>query len=145
MSKGIVAKSHATGANDVSIVALAAGIAGIAVPHSLSCFEGRFALAWALAASGAWPRPRTLTRTVAPACGVVEHETDTERTQVAQFFTERAASQTVRAQDARLIVMITKCVTITLLTITLLPLQMRRPRCSGRLMYLQRDLPCWWW
>ena len=71
MSKGIVTESHAARANDVTLVALAAGIAGIAVPHSLPCFEGRFALAWALAASSAWPRPRTPTRTVAPARGVV--------------------------------------------------------------------------
>ena len=97
MSKGIVAKSHATGANYVSIVALAAGIAGIAVPHSLSCFEGRFALAWALEASSAWPRPRTLTRTVAPACGVVEHKTDTEWMLVAAIDYHRAGSTSNRA------------------------------------------------
>ena len=108
MSKGIVAVSHAPRANDVTLVALEAGIAGIAVPHSLSCFEGRFALAWALAASSAWPRPRTPTRTVAPARGVVEHKTDTEwmlSIMLAQFVTARAAAQTVRVKDALLIVM----------------------------------------
>ena len=99
MSKGIVTESHAARANDVTLVALAAGQAGIAIPHRLSRFEGRFALAWALAASGAWPRPRTLTRTVARARGVVEHKTDTEWSLVAQLFTERAAHQTVRAVD----------------------------------------------
>ena len=98
MSKGIVTESHAARANDVTLVALAAGQAGIAIPHRLSRFEGRFALAWALAASGAWPRPRTLTRTVAPACGVVKHKTDTEWMLLARS-TERAAPQTVRSRD----------------------------------------------
>ena len=145
MSKGIVTESHAARANDVTLVALAAGQAGIAIPHGWSCFEGRFALAWALAASGAWPRPRTLTRTVAPACGVVEHETDTERTQVAQFFTERAAPQTVRVHDAHLMVVRMKCVITTTCSPDALPLQMRSPRCSRRLVNLQGQLPCWWW
>ena len=141
MSKGIVAKSHATGANYVSIVALAAGIAGIAVPHSLSCFEGRFALAWALAASGAWPRPRTLTRTVAPACGVVEHKTDTEW-MLQSTTTERAAPQTVRVDDANLMTPLIPLIIITKCSPGALPLHMRCPRCSGRLMNLQCNLPC---